>query len=790
MRLLQLRRLPRRVTGVVALALVASTPSIGAAQTAPTAPSTPSVPGVAAGSPGPGVHAEPLLDGRARGERAIRELGDLLPVAAARNDMRTAELRSLLRSDRTARVDADGLVHFVEPAPAQAPRAEVVAAPVAPLADTFSLHSNPGADLTIYLDVDGHNVSGTSWNVNDGVTAGFHPGWDPAGNGAAFSDPELLKVQQAWAIVAEDYAPFDVDVTTQDPGDAGLVRSSAGDTTYGTRVLVSPSNDAATKICGGGCGGVAYINVFARVLSTAQPAWVFPQALGNSAKNVAEAASHEAGHNLNLRHHGTAGLDYYEGHGSWAPIMGVGYYRSIAQWSRGSYPGASNTSQDDVAVLTGFLGRRTDEAPEAPALAAALPTGEAVIADAADVDTFVLGTCTSGSTVFVSAAAVAPNLDVRATLRAGDGSVVATSAPVSGTGDGITASGVGATLTVPTTAAGWTVSVEGVGEGSWAAGGYDDYASLGTYTVSAPGCQDTPLVGAPGAPQTPAVGAVSLDGLTLSWGAPADPGSSPITSYLVARSGTGQTWTLPASARSHAFTGLLAGTSYGLSVRAVNAVGAGPAATVSGLTLTPPPVVNPPDAPALLTVRPGDGSATAGWTVPQNNGSPITGYTVIARAPGLTTRTLAVPPSVTTAAITGLANKITWSITVTATSALGTSAESGVITVVPTALAVPAPPPTTTPTPVPAAAPARMAAPQVTVRKRRVVARWSAASSPGSLVTKYVLDISKGRDRSATGGARKLSFGKLPRGTYKIRIAAVNAAGRSPYSAWTTVRVR
>ena len=46
-----------------------------------------------------------------------------------------------------------------------------------------------------------------------------------------------------------------------------------------------------------------------------------------------EAASHEAGHNLGLSHDGTRKTGYYAGHGDWAPIMGVGYYREVSQWS-------------------------------------------------------------------------------------------------------------------------------------------------------------------------------------------------------------------------------------------------------------------------------------------------------------------------------------------------------------------------------------------------------------------------------------------------------------------------
>ena len=50
-------------------------------------------------------------------------------------------------------------------------------------------------------------------------------------------------------------------------------------------------------------------------------------------KSVAEAISHEAGHNMGLHHDGTSTTGHYQGHGSgvtgWAPIMGVGGYQYL-----------------------------------------------------------------------------------------------------------------------------------------------------------------------------------------------------------------------------------------------------------------------------------------------------------------------------------------------------------------------------------------------------------------------------------------------------------------------------
>src|SRR6478672_6886606 len=194
-----------------------------------------------------------------RGERAVRALGDQLDEAAAQNDLSEPELTELLTTDTTAWVDRDGFVFFKDE-PAVAPAEDPVAAE-APLDQTFLLHSKPGSTKTIYLDFDGGTASGTAWHANYAGTPTTQPAWDPSGNGAAFTDAELTSIQTVWQSVAEDYAPFDVDVTTADPGTAGIFRTSTADTTYGSHVLVTPSDAVHNAVCGS-CGGVAYLDVF------------------------------------------------------------------------------------------------------------------------------------------------------------------------------------------------------------------------------------------------------------------------------------------------------------------------------------------------------------------------------------------------------------------------------------------------------------------------------------------------------------------------------------------------
>ncbi|KRF34691.1 hypothetical protein ASG94_10965 [Nocardioides sp. Soil805] len=100
---------------------------------------------------------------------------------------------------------------------------------------------------------------------------------------------------------------------------------------------------------------------------------------------------------------------------------------------------------------------------------------------------------------------------------------------------------------------------------------------------------------------------------------------------------------------------------------------------------------------------------------------------------------------------------------------------------------VPVPSVPTTPT---ATAPSRMKAPRVAVRGRKVIVRWTAATANGSAVSRYVVDISRGKDASVRGSVHRKVFRRLETGRYKFRIAAVNAVGISPYSRWARIRIR
>lgn len=350
-----------------------------------------------------------------------------------------------------------------------------------PLADTFTLHSRPGAAKVIYLDFNGHTTANTPWN--SGVNANVNivsPAFDLDGDPTTFSDGERAAVQDIWRRVSEDYAAFDVDVTTADPGIEAIRRTSAADAHYGVRCVIGGSS---MQWLGSGAGGVAYVGTFNYVVSASLtgndiPAFVFPAQLGNSARLIAEAASHEVGHTLGLYHSGqTTGVEYYGGHADWAPIMGVSYYKTVTQWTKGDYP-LSNNTQDQLAIIGSKLGR---VAPShgGSASAASVVTGNTftaggIVSAAAQQDWFRISS--GAGALSVSGAVAQPSPDLKLSLKLVDakGAVVA---------QGV-ANGMGSNLNATVTGGDYFLLVDGVGSTDNPSTGYTDYGSLGRYGLA------------------------------------------------------------------------------------------------------------------------------------------------------------------------------------------------------------------------------------------------------------------------------------------------------------------
>lgn len=476
----------------LAVGLGAASVTPAAASASPSGPDGDGVPPDATDPAGAGcdtpVFAEPV-----RAAVAARRGGPALAVAERRNEARGVDLADVA-ADADAWLDSCGRAfyldrsHDVDPAPvdpaaeqhAEQPGAEVQPAA---LGQTFELRSRPGSARTIYLDFTGGVVTGTAWNSRHGDSITVEPysrDGDPS-----FSDSELLDVQQTWALVAADYAPFDVDVTTRWPGQDALTRSSASDPTYGSHVRIT-NGGVVYDACG--CGGAAYVNAIAPTRDHAytQPAFVFARGTGTSGKAIGEAASHEVGHHFGLGHDGAGAAGYYSGSRPWAPIMGVGYHQPVTQWSRGEYAGATNT-EDDLSIIARSAPLISDDHGGTRNTATMLPgPGREVgrITSRGDTDAFTF--TGAGKTTFVVAGGAWSNLDVSLRVLDESGGLVTTVDPAATYQKASSATGLDAawTTVLPATGATRTVVVDGAGHGTVpGAGAYSDYASLGPYVV-------------------------------------------------------------------------------------------------------------------------------------------------------------------------------------------------------------------------------------------------------------------------------------------------------------------
>jgi hypothetical protein len=584
------------------------------------------------------------LDEPANGARAVRRLGDELPAVARANDLSAAELRTTLRTDETLWVAPSGHLFVKEEVHGGGTFAGAeVAEPTAPLAETLDLHSLPGSRLVIHLDFDGVDVPASSlWSTQQGLAPGAYEGWDPMGDGAAFSADERAAIQEIWERVAEDFAPFDVDVTTADPGDAALRYSGAGDTAFGTRVVISDSTAAPAQLCNSGCGGVAWIGLVNQTWSVAEPAWVFAELNSQVPRAIAEAASHEVGHTFGLNHDGHLGDDYYSGHGTWAPIMGAAYGVPVSQWSAGAYSGATNT-EDDVAKIRAIAGPRIDEGGDGWTSPLSPPDGTAYVNGTGDRDVYLLDDCTADARAAAVTSGFAANLDVRLTLAAPDGTSATPLTSVNplvakvdggdtrpwygGTYLSSSATGLDASVDVPEGGP-WLLEVRG-DEGltsDTGASDYPTYGSLGAYDLKVQGC-DAPVV----APASPTGLALSVSGadLVASWTAPTNDGGSPLTGYRVTLNGQTPV-DVAADVTTHTFAGA-ASAAATVTVSALNAAGASAVATATATPSTVPgKVVGVSVATEGITCD-FDGQAVRGievswWAPPTDGGSPLTGY--------------------------------------------------------------------------------------------------------------------------------------------------------------------
>ncbi len=613
------------------------------------------------------------------GSPALLSSADAAPATGDRSVARAADrygvnasaLQERLRNDPNLHLTTSGVAYVVDPAPSVRTQTQPnqLIGQAFPLPQTFLLHSKPDSQRTIYLDFNGGDVSGTYWNTDvDGagpaiaVPNGSHPAMDLAGNGAAFSDPELMQVQDIYQRVAEDYAPFDVDVTTEEPPAADLDRTNSGDQVYGVRAMISPSTTALNNLCQGGCGGIAFIGVFDHYSgknsdgsshAQYQPAWVFPQALsgGNVVKNIAEATTHEVGHNLGLDHDGTNSQGYYNGNlnDMWAPIMGVGYGKPVVQFALSDYPDANiggpgpgtlQPNPDDLATIDTFLSSaqsdlRADEPGTSTGNAGALPPGSAYITSRTDVDYYALGTCAGNVTVTANGAEVSPNLDIEVQLINSGGTAVATDNPPSAFVSADIASGMDAAADGTSLPSGqYYARVDGIGRGT-AGTTYTDYGSVGAYTLAVTGCGGVvdPGDDPPSAPLSLTGAYLGNGDVELDWDPPADDGGAAVTQYNVYVDGD-LIGDVPPAVDNGALIHNVPTGVHDFGVSAVNSEGEGPQAHVRVDASDGPPETLPGKTligSATPGRRGGKLTASIAWRPPEAPANPaINGYQVIA----------------------------------------------------------------------------------------------------------------------------------------------------------------
>jgi flagellar motor protein MotB len=174
----------------------------------------------------------------------------------------------------------------------------------------------------------------------------------------------------------------------------------------------------------------------------------------------------------------------------------------------------------------------------------------------------------------------------------------------------------------------------------------------------------------PSAPRN-VVASSSPSGVRVSWSLPASSGSFPIVDYVVASSPGGAICTTTTAA-SCTLSGLTPGTSYTLSVVAINQSGDSPAGVATFLV---PASLTVPSAPRGVKASISGGVAVVAWTVPASDGgSTLTSYAVVASPSGAHCHTT----GATSCRVSGLKSGTTYTFSVVALNAIGSSAPGAV----------------------------------------------------------------------------------------------------------------
>ncbi len=388
-----------------------------------------------------------------------------------------------------------------------------------PISTPPAFHSRAGSTKVLYIDFNGATVSSsTAWAISyfGGKDFTCLP-FDIDGDPTTFNDKEQLIIKLIWEHVAEDYAPFDIDVTTVEP-------STYTNTT--AHALVTQNKTSAGDDCPNlsTSTGVAYVDVFGNSSFASmynvsfQYFQKFSSALdypGYYSRFLADTVSHEVGHNFGLSHDGQGSTEYYPGHdkngsqstssqfwyseGSWCPIMGAASGRSLSQWSRGEYYNSTNT-QDDIAIIGAKTGFVPDDVASTTAGATLLEPGAnhayqfkiASLQNSTDTDTFKFVLSGSSSSLMVAPyvdkdnesgldVIEGGNSDLKVELLNSTGGLISSMEPEPQTY-------LFTTSAIPAGTYYLRVSADGFGSPQTSTcNGYTSYGSIGTYLVQVAG---------------------------------------------------------------------------------------------------------------------------------------------------------------------------------------------------------------------------------------------------------------------------------------------------------------
>ena len=358
-------------------------------------------------------HEMPAEMGARNGADAIDALRGELGQKVRERGHDPAQYAAMMAADASLWIDNQGQLMFVDAidhdvteGPDDLPDDETPAPtgpppqPIQVLSNGMPIHhSNIGARWTIYLDFDGEIVRNTFWGLPTRQTRGLTIDADAN----TFNVEEQAVISRIWGRVAEDWAPFDVDITTERPAIIGgtvlwsIIGEKPQDFGFDSRV-----------------GGVSLFCFCYMPFGLQTPTFTFWKPWGpTDHSTIADVITQENGHMFGLLHDGIINplcfggfCEYYEGHGtgptSWGPVMGAPNRRNVTQWSRGEYANATNGShdftapvdyplQDDIAIIAGKLGFRADDFGDTPATALPLSVpATGYITQTSDVDVFAL----------------------------------------------------------------------------------------------------------------------------------------------------------------------------------------------------------------------------------------------------------------------------------------------------------------------------------------------------------------------------------------------------------------